>query len=130
MAVVIKKDGKVLLGKRKSAHGIGAWGFPGGHLEFGESWEVCAQREVFEETGLKIDTVTFGCATNDIFKETDKHYVTIFVETNIQTGNPQLCEPDRCEEWAWFSWDSLPTNLFLPITHALENGYNPFAIFY
>src|SRR3989304_10512636 len=30
------------------------WGFPKGHLEAGEDQKTCAQRELFEETGLKV----------------------------------------------------------------------------
>lgn len=54
IGVIVRKEGKVLLGKRKNSHGAGSWAFPGGHLEYGESWEECARREVKEETGIAI----------------------------------------------------------------------------
>ncbi|WP_324254125.1 NUDIX hydrolase [Paenibacillus sp. 1001270B_150601_E10] len=35
----------------------GHWGFPGGYMEMGETVEETAKREVFEETGLKLNSV-------------------------------------------------------------------------
>ena len=67
VGVIIVKEGKILLGKRKNAHGEGTWCPPGGHLELGESYEECAKRETFEETGLQIKNLQFITATNDIF---------------------------------------------------------------
>ena len=54
VAVIIKHQNTILLGERIGAHGANTWATPGGHLEFGESVEQCAIREVFEETGLKL----------------------------------------------------------------------------
>lgn len=125
VAVVLVREAKVLLGKRKGAHGKGTWGFPGGHLEMGESWEECAVRECKEETGLTPSAVQFWTATNDVFGA-EKHYVTIFMRAEA-TGEPVVAEPEKCEEWAWFEWDSLPDNVFLPIRNLIKNGYNPFT---
>ena len=115
IGVIIKKDGKILLGRRINAHGEGTWSFPGGHLEFGESWESCASRETMEETGLKIKKIKFHAVTNDIFKKENKHYITIFMESDYDSGILQNMEPEKCEKWDWFEWDNLPEPLFLPI---------------
>jgi ADP-ribose pyrophosphatase YjhB (NUDIX family) len=61
----------------------GTWALPGGHLEFGESFETCAEREVLEETGLKISDVRFLTAVNSVMGDENKHYVTIFMGAHI-----------------------------------------------
>ena len=126
MGVIISKEGKVLLHKRKGAHGTGTWSFPGGHLEFGESLEQCAKRETKEEAGIEIKNIKFYTITNDVHKNEDKHYITIFMLAEHDSGEPQILEPDKCEKWQWFSWDNLPKPLFLPIENLLKQGFNPF----
>jgi 8-oxo-dGTP diphosphatase len=117
VGVVVFNEGKVLLGKRKGAHGEGEWAAPGGHLEFGESVEECACRELLEETGLKAVSVRLGPWVNDVM-ENQKHYVTLFVFIDRFEGELQLLEPDKCEGWEWFSLESLPSPLF-PVCQSL-----------
>lgn len=57
----------------------GKWAFPGGHLEHGESFTDCAERETLEETGLEVKGLKVINVTNDVFEEADKHYITLFV---------------------------------------------------
>ncbi len=126
LAVIIQKEGKVLLGKRKNSHGEGCWGFPGGHLEYGESFEECAQRETLEETGLEIKNLKSGITTNDIFEKEEKHYVTVFMICDYLSGNVEIREPEKCEIWEWFKWEDIPESVFLPITNLKKQGLNPF----
>ena len=129
VGVILAKENKVLLLKRKNSHGEGTWGFPGGHLEFNEEIEDCVQREVYEETGIKVSNIRFASLTNDLFKKENKHYITIFMLCDWESEEAQIKEPERCAAQAWFEWKKLPTPLFLPITNLLKQGYHPFGSF-
>ncbi len=123
VAVILVRDGKVLLGKRKGSHGQGMWGFPGGHVEYGETPEACAIREVYEETGLTITSPRTGPYTNTIFTSSEKQYITLFFIADAPSGEPQVCEPEKCEMWQWYSWNELPEPLFEPIIHLIHQGF-------
>lgn len=127
VGVLIIHNGCVLLGKRKNAHGAGTWSAPGGHLEFGESIDACARREVLEETGLVLQGIQHGPFTNDVFEADKKHYVTVFVLATPVGREAKLLEPDKCEGWAWFKWAALPEPLFPPMKTLLSQGYSPIS---
>ena len=128
VGVILIKGNKVLLGKRRNAHGDGTWSFGGGHLELNEELAECAKREVKEEAGLEIKNIRFGAITNDIFEKERKHYITIFMIADYVKGEPKTMEPDKLERWAWFEWSNLPKPLFLPIENLLKQNFNPFKI--
>lgn len=111
IGVLIFRDGKVLLGKRKGAHAAGVYGGPGGHLEYLESFAECAKREAREEAGIEIDNIRFLCLTN--FKDyAPKHYVDIGLAAEWVAGEPKILEPEKCEGWGWYDLDELPMPLF------------------
>lgn len=126
VAPIIKRDNKVLLGRRLGIIGDGTWAFPGGKLEMNETFEECAVREAMEESGVTIKNIKFAGITNDIFLKEQEHYITIFLVSDWESREAKVMEPEKCSEWDWFEWDNLPKPLFLPIENLLKQNYNPF----
>lgn len=121
VGVLVYCRGKFLVSKRKGSHGEGCWSLPGGHLEFGESIEECARREVLEETGIILDAV-IPCeiATNDVFTDESKHYVTLWALARLPDDDSQVArnlEPEKCDGWEWHSWTQIPKPHFLPLAN-------------
>ena len=119
VGVIILKEGKVLLAKRKGSHSAGVWGSCGGHMEFMESFEDCARRETFEEAGIEIENLRFLCVTNFRTNES-KHYVDIGFVADWKSGEPTIKEPDRQEEWGWYELDALPEPIFSVLNNYFE----------
>jgi len=125
--VMLLRDGKVLLGQRhgdaekadSELHGEGTWTMPGGKLEFGESFEDGAKREVAEETGIVLDRVKVICVSNDVVD--DAHFVTIGMFSEFFSGDPKVMEPDEIVEWRWFDLNDLPSPMFFPSVRVLGN---------
>jgi 8-oxo-dGTP diphosphatase len=125
VGVLVLREGRVLLGRRRGSHGASSWAPPGGHLEFGESADACARRELAEETGLVADRMVPAPYTVDLFPEEARHYVTLFVVAVGVAGEPRALEPDKCEGWEWHHWHVLPTPLFAPLASLVAQGFVP-----
>ncbi len=119
VGVCIFKNGKVLLGKRKSVHGKNEYAGPGGHLEYMETFEECAIRETMEETGIEITNLRFLYLANiRIWKP--KHFVHIEIIADWKSGIPQVLEPEKQENWNWYDMNEIPSPLFKSEELAIE----------
>lgn len=118
ISVLVEKDGKLLLGKRKGSHGAGEYAAPGGLLEHLESFQSCAVREVLEETGIEIGPLLFLRVLNT--KDyPPKHYVDLAFVAQWKAGKPEVREPDKVESWDWYPIDALPSPLFAMLPSAI-----------
>ena len=63
----------------------------------------------------------------DIFEDENRHYITIFILADIESGNAKIMEPEKATDIGWFEWNNLPNPLFIPIRNLLKQGFNPFV---
>jgi 8-oxo-dGTP diphosphatase len=126
VSILVKNGDRILLEKRQgTTHGNGTWGPPSGHIDYGESPEQTAMREVQEETGVNITELKFRVITNDVFEAEHQHYITIWFEAKYVSGEPKVKSPKEESEVGWFTWDALPQPLFLPLQHLLDGQTYP-----
>lgn len=108
IAVVIS-DGHVLLAQRRNPPDAGLWGFPGGHVELGETALAAAARELHEETGViatPIDYITnIDVIGRDADGQTILHYLLAAVLCEYVSGTP--CAADDVEDAAWFTFEQV-----------------------
>ena len=120
VGVLVLKDGKVLLGKRLGSHGTNEYGGPGGHLEYGETIEQAALREIAEECGIKVKNLRMLCVS-DLLTYFPKHYVDVGFVANWESGEPKVLEPHKLESWKWYDMDNMPSRLFGCMTAYVES---------
>ncbi len=112
--VLILNDKSQLLLQKRTDNGC--WGYPGGSMELGESFEECARREVLEETGLDCKKLTYfthkaGVQMHYIYPNGDEIYSAeiIFICDKYQ-GNLKVQQSEVIEQ-KFFDLDKLPENI-------------------
>lgn len=83
LVVCRNSDGEILMVQEGKDHVHGKWDFPGGGLEHDESVKECAEREVKEETGFKIDATGFYGTYIEESHTTDLPVIIFLVEGEI-----------------------------------------------
>jgi len=119
VGVLVFKDGKVLLGKRKSGDGAEEYAGPGGSLKFGETLEGCVERKVKEETAMSVKNIKIVALTNALHWN-NSHYIDIEAIADWESGEPQLTELAMMESWGWYDTNNLPSPLIIGDKNGLE----------
>jgi 8-oxo-dGTP diphosphatase len=109
-AIIIEGD-RVLMVERGREPLKGYWSLPGGVVETGERLDAAIRREVLEETGLTVDTVSvaeiFERIMPDAEGRPEYHYVLIDYLCRITGGTPVA--GDDVSKVDWFPIDRLCT---------------------
>jgi ADP-ribose pyrophosphatase YjhB (NUDIX family) len=115
-AMLLDGGGRILLQRRSDN---GRWGLPGGGVEVGEDVRAAIVREVWEETGLRVEVVrligVYSDPTFQVVRYPDGnvvHYVSLFFLCRILGGDLATCAETL--ELGFFDPAALPDSV-LPL---------------
>lgn len=120
-AAIHNEDGHLLLIQRLKAPEAGAWGLPGGKIDFGEPAQTAVVREIAEELGIEIVLDGLACLTETIMAGDGRHWVAPVFRATIVGGAPRLMEPEKHGGWGWFKLGDLPEYLTTPTRQYLQS---------
>jgi len=119
VAVLIRTGDNVLLVKH-CKYGASYWLLPGGGLEFGETIEECARRELLEETGLEVTMGDLLFVSESIPPDLHRHVVNLYYEGEVRGGELTLGDDDVLAGVEYVPIDTLPTlDLRPPVTREI-----------
>ncbi|MFJ7511791.1 NUDIX hydrolase [Peribacillus simplex] len=129
----VKKDNEILMLNREKAPIMGVWNGVGGKIENGETPDIGAQREVFEETDIEVETFfSKGTVTWETPEgELDGIYVYLYeVDADLIYETPKKTR-EGILEWKSIDWILHPLNLgiaemvaqYLPVLLEKEGNY-------
>ena len=104
VGAIVIKDGKVLLVRRAAPPNKDLWAIPGGMLELGETLQEGAEREIFEETNIRIKAgkpiFTFDLLERNQEGKIRFHFLIVDMEAEYLTGEIKAASDalDAC--WA------------------------------
>ena len=106
---VVVHEGRVLLVKRRKSPNAGTWGFPGGHVEWGETALQAAVRELAEETGVTATAQGYLTNIDVLARDADggiiHHYLLAAVLCAYVSGTPVAA--DDADDAGWFTPDQI-----------------------
>ncbi|MDD8022614.1 MAG: NUDIX hydrolase [Paracoccaceae bacterium] len=102
LAVVVRGD-QVLLVRRANPPDAGLWGFPGGKVDWGETVEAAALRELAEETGITARSGPVLAGADAISRDDAGavafHYHLVAVVCHWQDGEPEAADDALDAAW-------------------------------
>ncbi|MFB7720585.1 MULTISPECIES: NUDIX hydrolase [unclassified Nocardia] len=107
VGVAVFRGGKLLVVRRVADdyHG-GMYELPGGGVESGESFAQCVERELFEETGLRVLRITDVLGGFDYATRTKSRVRKYSFVVEAESGEVLLA-PGEHDQFQWIDADSL-----------------------
>jgi len=103
VGAIVIKEGRVLLVKRAAPPSRGSWAIPGGSLELGETLQSGAEREILEETGIRIragaPVYAFDFLQYDTNNQLQYHFVVVDMEAEYVAGEVQAADDALDARW-------------------------------
>lgn len=101
--VVVLRGGRVLLIRRRNPPE--GWALPGGFVDYGESAEAAAARELKEETGLEVLTLRLLNVYSAPGRDPRFHTLTVVY---LAEATGEIIAGDDAAEVRWFALTALP----------------------
>ena len=124
--LLLNEKREILLGRRID-HKDKLYAAPGGHLEFGESFELCASRELKEELDLDLDPSNIKYLTTlNVFKKEDNfHYLNLITVGVIRSDTAIKCLDQYTDHWEWIKWEEFVerTDIYNTLLMLKEAGF-------
>ncbi len=122
LVLVNDKEEVLLLRRFNTGYNDGMYSLVAGHVDAGENFTQALLREAAEESGLKIlpESAEVGHIMHRKSDSDGSERVDVFFVVRNWTGEVFNCEPDKCDELSWFSFENLPENTIPYIRFALE----------
>ncbi len=103
VAAFLRKENRVLVGRRPKGSLEDRWEFPGGKIESGESPEQALKRELKEEIGIEARQFQLLWSCSETYGQTG--IIILFYSVDYWKGEPK---PLHHTEIRWIPFDDLP----------------------
>lgn len=108
-AVIKNAIGKYFLAKRGSGarDDVGTWEFPGGTIEFYETREDAARRNVKRKYDFDIKIIKLLGVYEVIDREQKDHWISTTYIAQYAGGKEKIMQPEKCSDIGWFSLEEI-----------------------
>ncbi len=123
--LVLMKDNRILLSRRhNTGYFDGDYSFPAGHLDGDEPLKQAMVREAKEEINVIMDPADLELVHTMNRRIPDNERVDFFFRAKKWQGEPEIMEPNKCDDLSWFEPNNLPRNIIPYIKQAIDSFLN------